>query len=40
VEGTSELHDLGQVIMDECDRLQQPFTDLARTHTPEQLHSL
>jgi len=40
VEGTSELHDLGQVIMDECDRLQQPFTDWARTHTPEQWHAL
>lgn len=40
VEGTSELHDLGQVIMDECDRLRHPFTKWARTHTPEQWRTL
>ena len=40
VEGTSELHDLGQVIMGECERLQQPFTDWARSHTSEQWHAL
>jgi Flp pilus assembly protein TadD len=36
VEGTSELHDLGQVLMDECDRLRRPFTEWVRTHTPGQ----
>jgi tetratricopeptide (TPR) repeat protein len=40
VEGTSELHDLGQVIMDECDRLRRPFTEWARTHTPQQWRAL
>jgi tetratricopeptide (TPR) repeat protein len=40
VEGTSELHDLGQVIMEECTRLQQPFTAWARSHTPTQWHAL
>jgi len=40
VEGTSELHDLGQVLMGECERLRQPFTQWARTHTPEQWQAL
>ena len=40
VEGTSELHDLGQVIMDECDRLRRPFTEWARSHTPGQWRAL
>ena len=40
VEGTSELHDLGKVMMDECDRLRRPFTDWVRTHTPEQWRTL
>jgi Flp pilus assembly protein TadD len=40
VEGTSELHDLGRVITDECARLQRPFTEWARTHAPPQWHAL
>jgi hypothetical protein len=40
VEGTSELHDLGQVIMDECDRQRRPFTEWARSHTPGQWRAL
>jgi tetratricopeptide (TPR) repeat protein len=40
VEGTNELHDLGAVLMGECDRLRRPFTDWARSHTPEQWQAL
>ncbi|HTI96844.1 MAG TPA: sulfotransferase, partial [Rudaea sp.] len=40
VEGTSELHDLGEVLMGECDRLQRPFTEWATSHTPEQWRTL
>ena len=40
VEGSSELHDLGEVLMGECASLRRPFTDWARTHSPWQWHAL
>ena len=36
VEGAIELPDVGQVIMDESDRVQQSFFDWVHTHTGEQ----
>jgi hypothetical protein len=40
IEGSSELHDLGDVLMGECERLRRPFTDWVRTHSPQQWHAL
>ena len=40
VEGTIELPDLSQVIMDESDRVQKSFLDWALTHTGEQWQQL
>ncbi len=40
IEGSSELHDLGEVLMAECARLRRPFTDWVLTHTPQQWHAL
>jgi tetratricopeptide (TPR) repeat protein len=40
VEGTTELPDLLQVIMDESDRMRQPFPQWVATHTPEQWRAL
>jgi Flp pilus assembly protein TadD len=40
IEGSSELHDLGDVLMGECTRLRRPFTDWVRTHSPQQWHAL
>ncbi len=40
VEGTSELPDLLQVIMDESDRVRQPFPQWVATHTAEQWRAL
>ncbi|MEP6483954.1 MAG: sulfotransferase [Rudaea sp.] len=36
VEGATELPDVGQVIMDESDRVRQSFYEWASTHTPDQ----
>ena len=40
IEGSSELHDLGEVLMAECARLRRPFTDWVRTHSPQEWHAL
>jgi tetratricopeptide (TPR) repeat protein len=40
VAGAAELPDLPQVIMDESDRVRQPFPLWAATHTAEQWHAL
>jgi tetratricopeptide (TPR) repeat protein len=40
VEGATELPDLLHVIMDESDRVQQPFPQWVPTHTPEQWRAL
>ena len=40
VEGAIELPDMGQVIMEESDRLQKSFFDWAHTHTSEQWQRL
>jgi len=40
VEGAAELPDLGQVIMDESDRMRQTFRAWARTHAAEQWQEL
>lgn len=40
VEGTSELHDLGAVLMGETDRMRRPFTQWVRSHAPEQWQAL
>ena len=40
VEGAIELPDIGQLIMDESDRVQKSFLDWARTHTAEQWQHL
>lgn len=40
IQGTSELHDLGQVLMAECEQLRIPFTQLIATHRPDQWHTL
>lgn len=40
VEGSTELPDLGQVIMDESDRVRQAYPQWAQTHTPQQWHAL
>ena len=40
VEGAIELPDMGQVIMDESDRLQKSFLDWMHTHTGEQWQRL
>ena len=40
IEGASELYDLGEVLMAESARLQRPFTDWTRTHSPSQWRAL
>jgi tetratricopeptide (TPR) repeat protein len=40
VEGAMELQDLPQEIMDESDRMRQPFPQWVRTHTPQQWQAL
>lgn len=40
VHGAMELQDLPQEIMDESDRMRQPFPQWARTHTPQQWQTL
>ncbi|HET8940791.1 MAG TPA: sulfotransferase, partial [Rudaea sp.] len=40
VEGGTELPDLSQVIMDECDRVRQTYHQWVKTHSPQQWHAL